>query len=89
MALKAELEDHDEAQMRAAKVLRARVPVRIALILQDAFRAVRAAAEIFRDRVSGTERALRERRFGAAAQQATGSGQRATGGAAARTRASS
>lgn len=43
VALRAELEDRDEAQMRAARVLRARVPVRIALLLQAAFRAVRAA----------------------------------------------
>jgi hypothetical protein len=41
VAVKAEIEDHDEAQMRAARVLRARVPVRIALLLQAAFRAVR------------------------------------------------
>jgi HNH endonuclease len=43
IALKAELEEHDEAQMRAARVLGTRVPVRIALLLQAAFRAVRAA----------------------------------------------
>jgi hypothetical protein len=43
VALQAELEDRDEAQMRAAKVLRARVPVRIALLLVEAFRAVRTA----------------------------------------------
>ena len=43
VALGAALEDRDEAQMRAARVLRARVPVRTALLLQDAFRAVRAA----------------------------------------------
>jgi 5-methylcytosine-specific restriction endonuclease McrA len=43
VSLKGELEEHDEAQMRAARVLRARVPVRIALLLQAAFRAVRAA----------------------------------------------
>jgi hypothetical protein len=43
VALKAELEDHDEAQMRAARVLRARVPVRIALALQAAFRTARAS----------------------------------------------
>ncbi len=42
VALKAEMEDHDERQMRAARVLRARVPIRIALLLQAAFRAVRA-----------------------------------------------
>ncbi len=42
VALKAEVEARDEAQMRAAKVLRARVPIRIALALQAAFRAVRA-----------------------------------------------
>lgn len=43
VALRAELEKRDEAQMRAAKVLRARVPVRIALLLRAAFQAVRAA----------------------------------------------
>jgi len=43
VALEAELEEHDEAQMRAASELRARVPVRIALALQAAFRAVRAS----------------------------------------------
>ncbi len=42
VALKAELEEREEAQMRAAKVLRARVPIWIALTLQAAFRAVRA-----------------------------------------------
>jgi hypothetical protein len=42
VALRAELEERDEAQMRAARTLRARVPVRIALLLQAAFRAVRA-----------------------------------------------
>ena len=42
VALRAELEERDETQMRAAKVLRARVPIRIALALQAAFRAVRA-----------------------------------------------
>src|SRR6266540_2742488 len=42
VALRAELEERDETQMRAAKVLRARVPIRIALTLQAAFRAVRA-----------------------------------------------
>ncbi len=42
VALEAELEERDEAQMRAARVLRARVPIRIALALQAAFRAVRA-----------------------------------------------
>jgi len=43
VALEAELEEHDEAQLRAASELRARVPVRIALVLQAAFRAVRAS----------------------------------------------
>ena len=43
VSLRAELEDRDEAQMRAARTLRARLPVRIALLLQAAFRAVRAA----------------------------------------------
>jgi hypothetical protein len=43
VALRAALEDRDEAQMRAARSLRARVPVRIALTLQAAFRAARAA----------------------------------------------
>jgi 5-methylcytosine-specific restriction endonuclease McrA len=43
VALRADLEDRDEAQMRAARGLRARVPVRVALLLQAAFRAVRAA----------------------------------------------
>jgi hypothetical protein len=43
MALRAELEERDEAQLRAARVLRARVPVRIALTLQAAFRAARAS----------------------------------------------
>jgi 5-methylcytosine-specific restriction endonuclease McrA len=43
VALRAALEDRDEAQMRAARKLRARVPVRIALLLQAAFRAVRAS----------------------------------------------
>jgi hypothetical protein len=42
VALKAALDDHDEAQMRAARRLRARVPMRVALLLQAAFRAVRA-----------------------------------------------
>jgi 5-methylcytosine-specific restriction endonuclease McrA len=42
VALRAALEDRDEGQMRAARVLRARVPVRVALLLQAAFRAVRA-----------------------------------------------
>jgi hypothetical protein len=42
VALRAALEDRDEAQMRAARTLRARVPARIALLLQAAFRAVRA-----------------------------------------------
>jgi len=45
VALRAELEERDEAQMRAARVLRARVPDRAALLLQSAFRAVRAAEE--------------------------------------------
>jgi len=45
VALKAELEEHDEAQMRAAKLLRASLPIRIALTLQAAFRAVRATEE--------------------------------------------
>jgi 5-methylcytosine-specific restriction endonuclease McrA len=40
--LRAALEDRGEAQMRAARVLRARVPERVALLLQSAFRAVRA-----------------------------------------------
>jgi hypothetical protein len=43
VALEAELEGRDEAQMRAARVLRARVPVRIALLLQAAIRSARAA----------------------------------------------
>jgi hypothetical protein len=43
VALKAQLDDCEEAQMRAARVLRARVPIRIALALQAAFRAVRAS----------------------------------------------
>ncbi len=43
VALKAELEDRDDAHMRAARMLGARLPVRIALLLQAAFRAVRAA----------------------------------------------
>jgi hypothetical protein len=42
VALRAELEERSEAQMCAARVLRARVPVRIALLLEAAFRAVRA-----------------------------------------------
>jgi hypothetical protein len=42
VALRAELEDRDEAQLRAARTLRARVPARIALTLEAAFRAVRA-----------------------------------------------
>jgi hypothetical protein len=41
--LEEELDAREEAQMRAARILRARVPVRIALVLQAAFRAVRAA----------------------------------------------
>ena len=40
--LRAALRDSDEAQMRAARVLRARVPERVARVLQAAFRAVRA-----------------------------------------------
>jgi 5-methylcytosine-specific restriction endonuclease McrA len=36
------LRDRDEAQMRAARILRARLPARTALLLQAAFRAVRA-----------------------------------------------
>jgi hypothetical protein len=43
VALAAALEGRDEAQMRAARSLRARMPERIAAVLQDAFRAVRAA----------------------------------------------
>jgi hypothetical protein len=43
VALGEALDARDEAQMRAAKVLRARMPARIALVLQAAFRAVRAA----------------------------------------------
>jgi hypothetical protein len=42
VALRDALDAHDEAQMRAARVLRARVPERTALLLQAAFRAVRA-----------------------------------------------
>jgi hypothetical protein len=42
VALGEALDARDEAQMRAARALRARVPVRIALVLQAAFRAVRA-----------------------------------------------
>jgi hypothetical protein len=42
VALRAALDDRDEAQMRAARVLRALVPERTALLLQSAFRAVRA-----------------------------------------------
>ena len=40
--LRAALAEHDDAQMRAARVLRARVPERVARILQASFRAVRA-----------------------------------------------
>jgi hypothetical protein len=40
--LRAALADQDDAQMRAARVLRARVPARVAELLQAAFRAVRA-----------------------------------------------
>jgi hypothetical protein len=42
VSLRAEVEADDEAQLCAARMLRARVPVRIALTLQAAFRAVRA-----------------------------------------------
>ena len=41
VALRRELEAHEEAQMRAARVLRARVPVRVASLLDEAFRTVR------------------------------------------------
>jgi hypothetical protein len=40
--LRAALDERDDAQMRAARVLRARVPERVALLLQAAFRAARA-----------------------------------------------
>lgn len=40
--LRAALDERDDAQMRAARILRARVPERVALLLQAAFRAVRA-----------------------------------------------
>jgi 5-methylcytosine-specific restriction endonuclease McrA len=40
--LRAALEERDDAQLRAARVLRARVPDRVGLLLQAAFRAVRA-----------------------------------------------
>jgi hypothetical protein len=40
--LRAALADRDEAQMRAARILRAPVPARVALLLRAAFRAVRA-----------------------------------------------
>ena len=40
--LRAALAEQDDAQMRAARVLRARVPERVARILQAAFRAARA-----------------------------------------------
>jgi hypothetical protein len=43
VALRADVEAHGETQMRAARSLRARVPARVALLLQAAFRAVRAA----------------------------------------------
>ena len=43
VSLMAELEERDEKQMRAARTLRVSLPVRIALLLQAAFRAVRAA----------------------------------------------
>ncbi len=42
VALRAEVEAHEEAQLRAARVLRARVPARVAELLRAAFRAVRA-----------------------------------------------
>ncbi len=42
VALRAALDEADEAQMRAARVLRAGVPEPTALLLQSAFRAVRA-----------------------------------------------
>ncbi len=45
IALRRELDDRDEAQMRAARVLRARVPGRVALDLAAAFRAVRAVED--------------------------------------------
>jgi hypothetical protein len=40
--LRAALEDREDAQMRAARMFRARVPDRVGLLLQAAFRAVRA-----------------------------------------------
>lgn len=43
VALRRALEDHDEAQMRAARTLRVRVPARVAVLLAAAFRAVREA----------------------------------------------
>jgi 5-methylcytosine-specific restriction endonuclease McrA len=43
VALRAAVEAEDEAQMRAARVLRARVPSRVVVLLAAAFRAVRAA----------------------------------------------
>jgi hypothetical protein len=43
IALRRELEARDEAKMRAARVLRVRVPTRVALLLAAAFRAVREA----------------------------------------------
>ena len=43
VALEEALDDREEAQLRAARILRARVPTRVALLLQAAFRAVRAA----------------------------------------------
>jgi hypothetical protein len=42
VALRAEIDEREEAQLRAARSLRARVPGRIALLLQAAFRAARA-----------------------------------------------
>jgi hypothetical protein len=41
VALRRELEARDDAQMRAARILRTRVPTRVALLLAAAFRAVR------------------------------------------------
>ncbi len=41
VSLRRELEARDDAQMRAARILRARVPTRVALLLSAAFRAVR------------------------------------------------
>jgi hypothetical protein len=42
IALRGEMDERDEAQMRAARTLRARVPERVAGLLAAAFRAVRA-----------------------------------------------